>query len=408
MSRIFCIDRGAIGSERHFLCGDKSYKWSDDIPPDTWVLRHRSVENDRWCLKTALRLGGVELSPVISESHVNSYRSILKSDYSFEKVKWQHVLPPNVYKSRLLTLTQEVTSALDVVDTTYHQKVFSRANLVFESMVQAAIDREKLDCYLSQAQHDSVRGCLQSFEPPEGDRYAPLVTYDRFASRTGRLTVSNGPQILTLKRDLRDVIRSSYDGGRVYYVDFSSLETRIALSLTGKLADSLDVYSDISAEFFGGKYERRLVKLVTLATLYGSSQESVRRLLGLSGDETREFFDSIERLFEIDKLKRKLKVEWEESRGKIRNFYGRVIPVPEEKLLVNSYVQSTGVDVALLGFSNIVECIKKNGYDIRPIFLLHDAILLDVHPRHFRYLEAIISVGQSVMGFDSKFRLHIE
>ena len=68
-----------------------------------------------------------------------------------------------------------------------------------------------------------------------------------------------------------------------------------------------------------------------------------------------------------------------ESTGRIKNFFGRPIKPSSarDSLLYNNYIQSTGVDVALLGFGQILD---KAPSRVRPIFFIHDAMLVDIHP----------------------------
>jgi DNA polymerase I-like protein with 3'-5' exonuclease and polymerase domains len=48
--------------------------------------------------------------------------------------------------------------------------------------------------------------------------------------------------------------------------------------------------------------------------------------------------------------------------------------------LVNYFIQSTAADVALFGFTKIIERLisTKTNEFIKPILLLHDALILDV------------------------------
>ena len=43
---------------------------------------------------------------------------------------------------------------------------------------------------------------------------------------------------------------------------------------------------------------------------------------------------------------------------------------------MNNYVQSTAVDVALSGFAKVYEKLNKN--QAKPIFIIHDALMIDV------------------------------
>ena len=77
-------------------------------------------------------------------------------------------------------------------------------------------------------------------------------------------------------------------------------------------------------------------------------------------------------------------------------------------MLINYFVQSTAVDVALYGFTALVKALKhlKRAH---PIFILHDALILDVHRSHEEEINAICEPGiLSIPKFEnSKFPISI-
>ena len=68
--------------------------------------------------------------------------------------------------------------------------------------------------------------------------------------------------------------------------------------------------------------------------------------------------------------------------SKIENFYGRNIY--SNTSLVNHYIQSTAVDTAMIAFYNFMSKLET-GVDL--IGIIHDAILIDVHPDKFDEIE---------------------
>ena len=78
---------------------------------------------------------------------------------------------------------------------------------------------------------------------------------------------------------------------------------------------------------------------------------------------------------------------------------------PEAKnTLVNTYVQSTGVDVAMMGFNQVLKQLGTDG--VRPLFVLHDALILDVRNDRLPDVESVSSVA--VPGYDTEFPLKFE
>lgn len=407
MSQSFSIDKGVLGTENHFCFNGKNFVWVEEHPADVFVFRHHSKPTDLRCLNTLFKLNGIEVKHLMPETQVSAWKTILRNDFVYEEIRWQYVLQPPAFKSFLLGLAKNIQNNLGKVSTEYHERVFSRVSELFDSLDFASIDVAKLNRYKEAEQSFSNKSVLDSFRPVAGSM-ARKPVYDRFGSRTGRLTVESGPQILTLKRTYRDLIVSTYPGGKIFYVDFSALEARTFLTIAGREVLTKDVYEEIAENFLKGKYSRSVVKLCVLALLFGSSIEPIQKLLKASKQETHDFVDKLKKYFCLDELRTRLYKEWAENGKKIRNFYGRVIDVPDENTLVNSYIQSTGVDVALLGFLNIVQSIRKKELKISPLFVLHDALLLDVHPQHFDQLTTIIRPGFAIPGMKNQFFLHVD
>lgn len=94
--------------------------------------------------------------------------------------------------------------------------------------------------------------------------------------------------------------------------------------------------------------------------------------------------------------------------GRIINRFGRPLQVdPEAKnLFVNTYVQSTGVDVAMIGFNSIIEKLGKEG--VRPLFVLHDALILDVKSDRKGDIEKITSIKIPSYELDFPLKLEIQ
>ncbi len=77
---------------------------------------------------------------------------------------------------------------------------------------------------------------ISRFMPTDNTGMAPKTDYSMSGSITGRLTVSRGPNILTLKKSYRKILKSRFKDGSIVQADISSLEPRIALAFAGKLA----------------------------------------------------------------------------------------------------------------------------------------------------------------------------
>lgn len=155
-----------------------------------------------------------------------------------------------------------------------------------------------------------------------------------------------------------------------------SLEPRFVMHVMDRTPPR-DIYEDIRQTVFRGELDRRVVKTATISALYGSSADLVSDLTG-AGSSAKSIIRRVKEYFRADDLGDRLKSEV--SSGVLHNYYGRPLPdmVIGEKTskLTSYYVQSSCVDTALLGFINL--CDKIKSLNARPIYVIHDAVLIDV------------------------------
>jgi DNA polymerase I-like protein with 3'-5' exonuclease and polymerase domains len=146
--------------------------------------------------------------------------------------------------------------------------------------------------------------------------------------------------------------------------------------------------------------------MAVMGALYGISSPKLQGLLPNSIDAS-EVLDQIRQVFGINSLANKLKKECV-ANGRIVNHFGRPLYFSrcDDHLLVSHYVQSTGVDVCLSGFSRIIDFIKQAKMKTVPIFLIHDALLLDVPPDEIDKLDLLKDTGSLIDGFDVSFPLN--
>jgi DNA polymerase I-like protein with 3'-5' exonuclease and polymerase domains len=157
----------------------------------------------------------------------------------------------------------------------------------------------------------------------------------------------------------------------VLTVDFTSIEPRVALLSVGKLAPE-DVYSDILEEFQG--IGRQTAKAVTLIALYGGQ---VNRLSGVVGDteKARKAVSFVRSHFRVNELEAKLSRQAE--LGLVRNIFGRPLreATKNARVRTNHYLQSSAAELAPTLFS---ELCQKFSHGVRPLFVIHDALVVDV------------------------------
>ena len=301
------------------------------------------------------------------------------------KVPWPLVIPQRILGEHLRSIAGDLDEVIEMAGRYADQLAMSRR--VLTKLRPCRIDLAALRV----EQGRSTTSVLDSFEPgPDFTCHPPTYSH---ATSTGRLTVREGPRILTLQKEHRRILASRFDGGQVMQLDFVSLEPRV-LRLIANGSAPVDIYSDV-AERLGGAANRRQVKLATLKMLYGSSRAGITEELGSINTRV---IKQIEDYFGLSNLRAKLSSELAKS-GSIRSYWGRPLPeATEQHLLISHFTQSTAVDVALGGFGDLLESIENEDLDVVPCYVLHDALLVDVHPGSRDRLEALARSGIDVEG----------
>jgi hypothetical protein len=372
---------------------DGEYSWSDSIPRDAWHLSGRPKPSR--CLDTLLRIDHLQL-PSPPSSQVAAMATVM-SDPS-TPVPWHHILPRSDYRKFFKNTMEVITSNLDELSYDYYESTWGAGSRLLASLRGSKVD---LPAWAALSEAGGISG-LESFKPGRTG-YAAVPTYDRFATRTGRLTITSGPNLLILRKDARSILRSVFPDGIICSLDFRALEARIVLAETGRVPADGDMYDSISQELFDGEVDRSIVKTAVLGELYGAGRASLAARLRVPDDKLDTFVSRIRDHFGIeelaDRLRKRLNAE-----GKVRSKFGRPHLVDDDArdaILVNTFAQSTGVDVSLQGFDTILQMLGPDG--IRPLFVLHDAIILDVRGDRVSDVKNCTSV--SIPTYEHKFSL---
>jgi len=309
-------------------------------------------------------------------------------------IPWQHVMPAHAYKSEVKRIVGDLKETLCNLNLSYYEKYFKRQNHVFQDLRPAKINVPLL---LDLLKEDTT-GHLKSFLPEHGG-FAPVPSYTRIGTRTGRLKVKRGPMILNIKKEHRKVLQSRFPGGSIWQLDYSSLEPRILLACQDKLTTvPQDIYQDVLDEYDLSNIPREAIKTCVLSRIYGATDTTITKQIKYLVDYPEDVVRIVDEYFDIDELRQNLSSELSINAGShITNFYGRRIVCGDTPLyvLLNYYLQSTGVDVALFGFGKVANKLKEAEIMDRivPLYVLHDALFLDVHPDLEYLLPKLCKVG---------------
>lgn len=372
-----CILKESIGSPANIVIRDGECLLTSSIPEKSWVVG--SSDHLR-CAGTLCQIYESPLPKIYTESERKTFDVLGKNP---EEVPWAHVLGVSILKERIICISNHLKDVLGSPSRDAYNNIYLATRSLLGELSPAHVCLKRLENHLSNETNSSLRTCLESFRPVDGMR-ARKIKYNQVATSTGRLTVKKGPSILTLPAKYRSILRSRYDGGSIISIDFKSLEPRVALTIRGRNAPN-DIYAHISSEILGGKTSRGVAKIATIAALYGISFKKFKEMSGCSDYSV---LDKVKDFFAVKTMTKNL------SGPDFKNFWGR--PLDNETLphvRVSHYIQSTSCDAVNVGFYNFLEALGEEKVKVTPIFVLHDALILDVPKNSLERVARMCSSG---------------
>ena len=382
----FYISKNLLGTNESLVINtDGTYQWTAN-PSTAYGV---GDANANIPVEEVIKIMGKKSTSfsIGSESQVKAFSALGIKD---TEIKWSEALPPQLFYGRVRDISEEVSSLLSVYSKTGYDKTFKECREFLRSLSRASVDSEKI--------YDYIRGCssgpsvvssLKSFLPAENEEVALEVVYSHTSTSTGRLVVQKGPSILTLPANNRDIIVPR-KRGTVFQADFVSLEPRVMKYVTGQKAPE-DIYEDIRSTLFRGQVDRKIVKLATLSALYGSSHKGISKITG-NVEASKNVIRRVREYFQVEYLEKTLMTLLREEKA-LSNYYGRPLSISDIKsnILVSHFIQSTAVDTALLGFSKLFS--KMTSTKILPIYVIHDAVLVDVPVEETEYFMNVCKEG---------------
>jgi hypothetical protein len=393
-----CIDRALIGEPLHLLLDTATgmFNACPTPPADAWVLGDPQAIRS---IDVLASLAGI----VVPKGPATRFRTAFDHLAPGQPIRWRHAIPKREFDAYIASLLQASRDALGHECLGYYERVTIKARAALKGLERAHVDADQLRAYLSIETNPTNRSALESLMP-RSDGLASSIQYCQTATVTGRLTVASGPRILTLPKRCRNVIKSRYPDGKVVSIDYRSLEPRIALFAVGRDAPD-DIYDAIGS--LGSIPDRKTAKIITISLLYGAADGTIGRLSGLRNGELRDAISAVSEFFSISTLFDAL-LEQARDGDTIRNGYGRCVRATDRRKLVNYYCQSTATDAALLGFARGIDLIRQRSWVMHPLFFIHDAMTLDVHPDFVEYIDEIRSECEGVPGYERRFPMTIE
>jgi len=386
---LICVSSEVLGTKKHLVYQDGAYSWSNTLPAGAWVY---GIPGTLKSLDALFDFFNFEKPSIQSQPHLRSFKAIIQDGLT--EIPWHAVLPPEEFQKSLVKLISSLENVLRCFSDNEYNGIFIDEREFLLSLSRAFVDGPLLASYIRDEQNQTVRSTLTTFRPL-ADLKAGPVMYNQSATLTGRLTIQSGPQVLTLPKKYRDIMISRYEKGKMMQVDFVSLEPRVARLAAGHKSDH-DVYIQLSNELFESSLTREQAKIAVLCALYGVSKNRLSKMLGPEFNASI-VIDKIKKFFGVPELLRSVMPELTVN-AKFQNYFGRYIEPDrtDAGAMVNYYIQSSAADVALLGFINLKEKIDKFKLRCIPTFVIHDAMVLDVHPDDEESLIEILAGGVDI------------
>lgn len=370
-----CISRNFLGTEQHLIIDESGeISWSE-LPPVGSLVYGDSLAP--MSVESMAGLYGIEFRQQPPKKYK---KSLLQLGLGNMRPPLNLTMTSSDFNRMMHQIIEDSQKFIDAAGSDDYMKHYLEGHKTFCQLSHLETDHKKIDDYLAQEDVPNLRTLLQSFRAQ-----SISINYSRHDTTTGRLTVSSGPNVLTLPKKYRDIIRPKKNGNVIAQIDYSSLEPRIASIVSGR-EPAADIYEDIRIKYFDGVLDRDQTKLATLSILYGAGRQRIYEL-GFP-DDVDHIMESVIDYFDIRSLSRNLMSIYSES-GFITNYYGRKI-VPTKgtiNVLYNNFIQSTAVDVSLIGFNRIISKMQTIFQNFSPLFVVHDALVFEIDETTFRSID---------------------
>lgn len=395
---MICLHASVLGTNKHLVCRSRQagFTWTDTVPERMWLLGPGAP------LQTSLvelaAVHGQTVGLVPSGKYARAAELVTGHIPIPGEISWRHFMTATDFRAYTSNTIERAFDLLQNEDVKYYAETHVPMMEFLNSMQRANIDSDAFTSHLSS----NVSPALRTFVP-DNDGFAKQVIYTKTRTKTGRLIVTDGPDILTLPRVCRDIIVPSEVPGVIAYVDYASMEPRFVLGLAGREIVG-DVYNTIGREIDCDTTPRDVLKAVCTSVLYGAGAELVARLMSCTLRKAQDISHKIDDYFQASGLRKKLEADYR-AQGFVRNVYGkRVYPDgPAPGLLLNNFAQSSGADGAILGFMNGTKLTTSG---IKILFVLHDACFVDVSQGSG--IKSFVAGAERIPGLDVKMPLSVK
>tara|TARA_R110001592_G_scaffold17829_6_gene74609 strand:+ start:1033 stop:2115 length:1083 start_codon:yes stop_codon:yes gene_type:complete len=334
------------------------------------IILDKQYSINKHDLKLKVSIDGID----IKLSSLNNIRKVSDVDFNIQtlpeyyynfysslninqRIDAELLLGKKKIKDYLLYVKDSIRSSKDLV-TSYHTEIFNKRKKVYQDLNTVSLDNNLL----------------------------ALPTYNH-SSLTGRTSITKGHNFLTMKKTERKRIQPISDNDMLVEVDFKSCEPFFYLKSIGILKEETDDVYKYIAELIGYDIKSRdRFKRAILSIMYGATNNSIKKLSGISENKIQKIKD----IMKIKETEDYLSKEFEKN-SFFCNFYGR--PILKNNNLINYWIQSSAVDFCSLAFSKFIK-----DYNLRPAFFVHDSMSFLINKDRRNEISLIKALEEPISG----------
>lgn len=400
---MYCLSKEITGINKDLVFDkDKKLINRNRLETDIFIGKSIDVNSISYFSKNA----GTDLELEVPIKYKNMWGFIKKNP------DWSSVLGFEKFASMSIKLVKKTESFLNNKENAYYFNDCRDHYSLFKEIESAKVNKENLLKYINSVEAYRAKQILEVIDK-EKMMFKP-IKYSLFNTVTGRMTIQSGLNLLTLKKENRNMIGSSFEDGKILEIDIKNLEPRILMGMFNKEVP-YDIYTWIAQTVldkngYGNNEidatQRNFIKELTFKILYGASMHTIKKDLKdldwLYGIE--DIVGRIKSNMGYHELAIKIKSEMKD--GYFKNHYGRKLK--NSSANINHFLQSTGVDVSMYCFSKVNNILKQAGMRFKIIGFIHDAMIIDVDKTSSEtIIKNLNEKNISVRGFNNKFPIII-
>lgn len=231
------------------------------------------------------------------------------------------------------------------------------------------------------------------------------TTFQNMVTATGRLS-STEPNLqnIPVRTELGSEIRKMFvtrPGWVLVDADYSQIELRVLAHIAGDtlmrqaFLDGVDIHAATASQVFGvpqdqvTPLQRRHAKAVNFGIVYGISEFSLSKDIGVTRSEAKAYIESyLNRYSGVRAYMRDI-VDLAKKQGYVSTLYGRRRYIPElkssnyairqsaERIALNTPVQGTAADIIKLAMLRVDRALTGAGLQARLILQVHDELIVE-------------------------------